>query len=109
MFTVAVMGLHADPLQDRDWWKAMEQDARKPRPRKGGRMPSSPIKAPQGNVKGIGKMGQYTGGLDPLMVAPQPGLAPRRVAPTALAGYNIDSARRGGRGGGGGVGRRGRG
>jgi hypothetical protein len=72
-----------------------QQDAKKSGKR---RMPSAPIKAPQGNVKGIGKMGQYTGGLSPLVVAPQPGLAPRRVAPTIMRGYNNDGLRgRGGR------------
>jgi len=40
-----------------------------------------PLQAPQGNVKGIGKLGIYTGGLTPLVVSPQPGLGPRRVAP----------------------------
>lgn len=71
-----------------------EQDAKKTSKR--GKMPSAPIKAPQGNVKGIGKMGQYTGGLSPLVVAPQPGLAPRRVAPTIFRGYGTDSAAKSG-------------
>lgn len=62
-----------------------------------GRMPSSPIKAPQGNVKGIGKLGQYNGGLDPLVVKPTPGIGPRRMAPTILRGYGTDSAGRKGK------------
>jgi hypothetical protein len=58
--------------------------------RKKKKMPDAPIRAPQGNVKGIGKMGQYTGGLSPLVVAPQPGLAPRRVAPAIFSSYGTD-------------------
>ncbi len=48
------------------------------------KMPGSPILAPKGNVKGIGKMGQYTGGLNPLVVKPQPGLGVRRTAPVIM-------------------------
>jgi hypothetical protein len=44
------------------------------------------FKAPGGNVKGIGKTGQFTGGLSPTVVAPKAGLSPRRVAPTILRG-----------------------
>jgi hypothetical protein len=56
----------------------MEQDG-KSKPKRGkALMPV--IKAPQGNVKGIGKMGIYTGGLTPLVVGPISGLAPRRVS-----------------------------
>ncbi len=50
-----------------------------------------PFQAPKGNVKGIGKLGIYTGGLSPLVVSPQPGLAPRRVAPAIFRGYGTDS------------------
>jgi hypothetical protein len=56
----------------------MEQDRSKSRR---GKTQWPVIKAPQGNVKGIGKMGIYTGGLTPLVVAPQSGLRPRQVAP----------------------------
>lgn len=55
----------------------MEQDGKG---NKRGKAKWPVIKAPQGNVKGIGKMGIYTGGLTPLVVAPQSGLAPRRVS-----------------------------
>lgn len=65
-------------------------DAKKARRSK---MPSAPIKAPQGNIKGIGKMGQYTGGLSPLVVKPTPGISERRMAPTILRGYGTDAAR----------------
>jgi hypothetical protein len=44
------------------------------------------FKAPQGNVKGIGKMGQYTGGLDPTVVKPTPGVRPGQMAATILRG-----------------------
>lgn len=37
------------------------------------KMPSAPIKAPQGTIKGIGKKGITTGGLVPTLVAPKPG------------------------------------
>ena len=37
------------------------------------RMPSAPIKAPALYVKGIGKGGQYQGGLTPLVVNPKYG------------------------------------
>ena len=47
--------------------------------------------APQGNVKGIGRMGQYTGGLVPLVVKPVPGLSPRRTTVAIFSGYGIDS------------------
>jgi hypothetical protein len=50
------------------------------------RMPGSPILAPKGNVKGIGPMGIYTGGLDPTVVKPTPGIGPRRMAPVILRG-----------------------
>jgi len=55
----------------------MEQDRKGP---KRGKALMPVVKAPQGNVKGIGKLGIYTGGLSPLVVAPQPGLRPRRVS-----------------------------
>lgn len=50
------------------------------------KMPGSPILAPKGNVKGIGRLGQFTGGLDPLVVGPKSNLPPRRMAPTILRG-----------------------
>jgi hypothetical protein len=60
-----------------------------------GKMPGSPILAPKGNIKGIGPLGQFTGGLDPLVVKPTPGISSRRMAPTILRGYGTDSAPRG--------------
>jgi hypothetical protein len=71
---------------------ANDQDAKKPAKR--GKMPSSPIKAPQGNVKGIGPLGQYNGGLSPSVVKPVPGLSPRRVAPTIFRIGAIDGSRK---------------
>ena len=46
---------------------------------KGGRrrrMPSAPIKAPGGNIKGIGKQGPFTGGLVPTVIDPKYGPNP---------------------------------
>lgn len=41
-------------------------DAKKSSTRKGtGKMPSAPIKAPARNVKGIGRIGTFEGGLQP--------------------------------------------
>ena len=60
-----------------------------------GKMPGSPILAPKGNIKGIGPMGQYSGGLDPLVVKPTAGIGPRRMAPTILRGFGTDGASRG--------------
>lgn len=57
-------------------------DAKKS-PRRGNNIPV--FKAPQGNVKGIGKMGIYTGGLSPTVVKPTPGLrGPAQVAGAIL-------------------------
>jgi hypothetical protein len=68
----------------------MEQQDKKTKCKRGiAKMPV--CRAPQGNVKGIGPLGIYTGGLTPLVVAPKPGLSPRRVAPTIFRGYNSDS------------------
>jgi hypothetical protein len=76
----------------------MDLSDKKTSKKAGGKMPSSPIKAPQGNIKGIGKLGEYTGGLDPLVVKPTPGISPRRMAPTIFRGYNMDSRQMKGRG-----------
>jgi len=46
------------------------EDKKKKKQRK---MPSAPIKAPQSNIKGIGKQGITTGGLVPSVVAPRSG------------------------------------
>jgi hypothetical protein len=40
---------------------------------RGGKVPSAPIKAPARNVKGIGKMGQFEGGLTPTVINPKYG------------------------------------
>jgi hypothetical protein len=37
------------------------------------KMPSAPIKSPGGNVKGIGPLGQFTGGGSPTMTPSLPG------------------------------------
>lgn len=41
--------------------------------KKKGRMPSAPIKAPTGNIKGIGKKGLFTGGVLPTQWSPKAG------------------------------------
>ncbi len=51
-------------------------------------MQGSPTLAPQGGVigkgksKGITKLGNYLGGLDPLVVKPTPGVGPNQMAST---------------------------
>jgi len=55
----------------------MEQDKKSKR----GKSYVPVTKAPQGNVKGIGKMGQYIGGLMPTVIGPIPGVGARRIAP----------------------------
>jgi hypothetical protein len=39
------------------------------------KMPDAPIRAPYGNIKGIGKMGPFTGGVQPGTWAPTPGVS----------------------------------
>jgi hypothetical protein len=45
--------------------------------KKRGKMPSAPIKAPGGNIKGIGPLGTFEGGLVPLVVDPKYGPNPK--------------------------------
>lgn len=55
----------------------MDEDTKKKKRRK---MPSAPIKAPQSTIKGIGKKGITTGGLDPSIVSPAYRLGNPRAA-----------------------------
>jgi hypothetical protein len=52
-------------------------------------MPSAPIKMPGGNVRGIGKIGLFTGGASPTVVPTRPG-GPAQPMQTWMGGFRYN-------------------